>query len=107
MKLTMSAKQEILRQVLDILGAGGAPRMLNTRVIEDAGMVLHDWSACRSPARARRRLKLGHPQHVIITPRPGGLMLPDGTVVMHPAEAAKLRERLAAAGAREVKRIPR
>lgn len=28
--------------------------------------VTYDWSQCRSPARAQRRYKLGHPQRVII-----------------------------------------
>lgn len=29
--------------------------------------IVYDWSGCRSPARAQRRHKLGHPQRVKIT----------------------------------------
>lgn len=33
-----------------------------------------DWSRCRSPARARRRTKLGHRQHVQMTERPAAYL---------------------------------
>ncbi len=51
-----------------------------------------DWSRVRSPARARRRLRQGHPQNIAprFVPDPSVVVL-DDTLVMHPATYAKLR----------------
>jgi hypothetical protein len=40
--------------------------MIGVRIIEDRSLVdyVEDWSKVRSPARARRRRKLGFPQNI-------------------------------------------
>lgn len=65
------------------------------QVILDRGMVHQigeDWSDCRSPSRAKRRRRQGHPQRM----RP--VLAPDeeimqifGTLKMHPAIWEKLK----------------
>lgn len=41
----------------------------------------------RSPSRAKRRAARGHPQHFVTAPSRTGYILPDGTMVLHPATA--------------------
>jgi hypothetical protein len=43
-----------------------------SRIVEDPNLVdyVEDWSRCRSPSRARRRLKRGFPQNVTMRPVP-------------------------------------
>lgn len=57
-----------------------------------------DWSACRSPARARRRRALGHPQRVIVGTRPSDRVIPIGTpgepadfYLMHPDQYLRIQ----------------
>ena len=45
----------------------------------------------KSPARARRRAKLGYPQHYANRPARKAYTLPDGSLVMHPAMAQQVR----------------
>lgn len=56
-----------------------------------------DFSLCRSPARAARRLKRGIRGRVKITSVPWrhGYQMPDGSLLMHPVAARALREKLA------------
>lgn len=56
-----------------------------------------DWSQVRSPGRAARRRKQGHPQRIrfYYKPDPKLLKLPDGTVVGHPVTLQVLRQALA------------
>lgn len=59
------------------------------QIITDPNMterVLH----ARSPARAKRRAKLGHPQHHVIRPMRKAIQMGD-RLVMHPAMAAELQ----------------
>lgn len=46
----------------------------------------------RSPSRARRRARLGHPQHHVVRPQQRAIQLPDGSLVMHPALFEQLRQ---------------
>jgi hypothetical protein len=68
-----------------------------SRIIESLAMVdgpFFDWSACRSPGRARRRFKRGFRQHVrqYYKPRRDALSLDGGrTLIMHPETAAAAR----------------
>ena len=69
------------------------------RLIESVHMVIgpfEDWSQVRSPGRARRRLKRGHPQRIrfYYKPDPNLLQLPNNTIVGHPATLARLRKEL-------------
>ena len=68
---------------------------MGLRIIESPSLTLpprEDWSQVRSPGRARRRRRQGHPQRIriIIDPNPNALVMGD-TVVMHPATAARFR----------------
>lgn len=56
----------------------------------DATKVVEDWSDCRSPSRARRRLKLGHPQRVVKVTVPTIYFLA-GRYFAHPVVMQKLR----------------
>lgn len=49
----------------------------------------------RSPARAKRRARLGHPQHHVTRPDPRVYMV-GGAMHMHPAIYAQLRAELRA-----------
>lgn len=74
----------------------GPPNLMlplgGVRIIEDRNMVERVLYP-RSPGRARRRMRLGHPQHYAMRPRKTAYRLPDGSMVMHPAMAAELRRR--------------
>lgn len=55
-----------------------------------------DWSACRSPSRARRRERQGHPQRVRHGVRPATKVLRVGDkLLMHPETYHRLQEILA------------
>ncbi len=73
-------------------------RVMGVRIIENdlLTVLAEDWSKVRSPSRAKRRLKQGHRQRIrhYYRPDPKAYKLPDGTVVMHPAMAQALRQRL-------------
>lgn len=65
------------------------------RIIEDASLTdpYEDWSRVRSPGRARRRMKRGHRQNVVIRYRPMEVAYRVGNAfVMHPAMADLLRK---------------
>lgn len=59
---------------------------------EHATMEVEDWSGCRSPSRARRRLAQGHPQHMVKRREPC-MYLIDGSYFAHPEVLDALRRR--------------
>lgn len=61
---------------------------------------VEDWSAVRSPGRARRR-RAKHRQNIVIRrdPDPNAYQMPDGWLHMHPETARKLRAAIAKAEA--------
>jgi hypothetical protein len=69
------------------------------RIIEDWAMVdaVEDWSRVRSPARARRRMRYGHKQNVVIrhVPKKAAYQV-DGNLIMHPEMARALRQEIGA-----------
>lgn len=69
------------------------------RVVESWLMVerIEDWSGVRSPSRARRRLKRGFPQRIVIreVPKKEAISIDGGiTYYMHPVAARALRDAL-------------
>jgi hypothetical protein len=69
------------------------------RIVESWLMVerIEDWSGVRSPSRARRRLKRGFPQRIVIreVPKKEAISIDGGrTYYMHPITARALREAL-------------
>jgi hypothetical protein len=66
------------------------------RIIESEHMadLVSDFSACRSPSRAARRLKRGIRGRVkqTLVPFTYALSLPNGDIVMHPTMYRKLKE---------------
>lgn len=71
------------------------------RIVESLQMVdgpFEDWSAVRSPGRARRRRRQGHQQRIRLyfTPKKHALRTADGLLIMHPVAARTLRDALAA-----------
>jgi len=67
------------------------------RIVESAALTIgpfEDWSAVRSPGRARRR-RAKHPQRIryYFKPDPQVYVMGD-TVVMHPVTAAAVRKAL-------------
>ena len=72
------------------------------RIFESWLMVerIEDWSGVRSPSRARRRLKRGFPQRIVIreVPKKEAISLDGGiTYYMHPIALLALRDALALA----------
>lgn len=67
------------------------------RIIESTEMVdwHEDWSEVRSPARARRRMHK-HPQRIkrYSVHKTEAFQLPNGTLIMHPEMARKLKRKL-------------
>lgn len=66
-------------------------------IVESLLMVekVEDWSKVRSPSRARRRLRQGHPQNIIIrhVPRKDAITMDGGiTYHMHPETARACRQ---------------
>ena len=63
------------------------------QIITNAALTItvEDWSAVRSPGRARRRLKRGFPQRIVrrVVPDPKVYVI-RGVAVMHPALMAEL-----------------
>jgi hypothetical protein len=78
------------------LGSYAGMRIIEDRTLVD---VVEDWSRVRSPSRARRRRKLGHPQRIYSreVPREDVYVVEGHTMIMHPEAARKLR-RLVTAG---------
>jgi hypothetical protein len=70
----------------------GGVRILESLACADPGP--EDWSEVRSPARARRRRRMGHRQRIKQTwiPRREAYSIDGGrTIVMHPVMAAELK----------------
>ena len=70
-----------------------------SRFIETLDMVdyVEDWSDVRSPSRAARRRRRGHPQRIVTraVPKKEALTMDDGrTFFIHPAAAQALRAAL-------------
>jgi hypothetical protein len=61
------------------------------RIVESAAMVERVMHA-RSPARAKRRMARGFPQHHITRPMRVAHQIDTHTLVMHPIMARELRE---------------
>lgn len=84
---------EKLMAAMASLGPLHAPNL--GRIVESALCAdqVFDFSQCRSPARAARRLKRGIRGRVSVTwvPWEHAYRLPDGAIVMHPDKAAQLR----------------
>lgn len=64
--------------------------MGGTRIVTNDQM-LERVQYSRSPARAKRRAKLGHPQHWITRPMRGGIWLDRATLCVHPALYAEMK----------------
>lgn len=79
----------------DIFDLGYHRPLASLRLIEtlDAVEIVEDWSAVRSPSRAARRRRQGHPQRIKITHKPRAFQVGD-TVYIHPAMAIELRRSL-------------
>lgn len=67
------------------------------RLVEDRSLVniVEDWSSVRSPSRARRRLKLGHPQRIkiMVVPRME-IYRAMGCIIGHPEALRELMRQL-------------
>lgn len=61
--------------------------------VRAVGEQVEDWSACRSPARARRREKRGFKQHVRRFRKPACYEA-NGTFFIHPELARELRKEM-------------
>ncbi|MDH2313118.1 hypothetical protein [Methylobacterium brachiatum] len=75
------------------------PSYAGIQLVSDPHMVdvIEDWSKVRSPARAARRRRHGHPQRIRYreVPKPGFLHLPaQNLIVAHPETIAGLQARL-------------
>lgn len=71
-------------------------RIVETDMVGDAWQ---DWSGVRSPSRARRRLRQGHPQRIVTRYRANGTYMHDqinGVIYAHPHDVVRLRQALAA-----------
>jgi hypothetical protein len=72
--------------------------VIGMQSIERLDMVdtVEDWSAVRSPGRARRRRKLGYPQNIVMRQVPQNHVVMYGnTMYVHPTVAAELRRQIA------------
>ena len=74
------------------------PRPNAGKIIESVHMVdcFEDWSDVRSPSRTLRRMRYNASRVYTYKPKPGAYQMPDGSLVMHPAEAVKLRNQIKA-----------
>jgi hypothetical protein len=80
------------------------------RIVKDIHMtdVVEDWSRVRSPSRARRRLRYGHPQNVVFrnVPKKDVFYLEGGNVIVgHPETIAELERLMAAQSAKVADRM--
>jgi hypothetical protein len=68
----------------------GLPLYTSDKITDE----LEDWSACRSPSRARRRRAMGHPQRVRIIAVPSSRVIsvkgPHRFYIMHPETLDRL-----------------
>lgn len=65
------------------------------RIVETLDAVREDWSRVRSPSRAARRRRQGHPQNIVLVPM-SYEDIRTGTIYAHPFYVAELRRSLAA-----------
>lgn len=82
----------------DTVSIGVFSRFNGLRLIETATMVenYEDWSAVRSPGRARRRRAKGHRQNIVIRLRPqSGVIQHGDTLYAHPATVMALAKAIA------------
>lgn len=96
----MSTLDDLKNQFALVKDAAGALRdhmfapTMGTRIVEDASLTVlsEDWSRVRSPARAKRRRKAGHPQRirVVTVPNPDAFQMGD-QIFMHPDTARLFR----------------
>ena len=73
-----------------MLGMINGLRIFDSEVIGDP---YEDWSQVRSPSRARRRRRSGHPQRIVTRYRANGKVFHDvnrNCVYMHPHDRMKL-----------------
>ena len=72
------------------------PTIAGIRVIEsvEAYEPVEDWSRVRSPSRAARRRRQGHPQNITIRHKPICLQHADGYFIVHPAIADQFRREI-------------
>lgn len=84
--------------LMDAIDGGQSPgTFFGIRVVTNA--LLLEWEAHpRSPSRAKRRARLGHPQHRRQVPSRHAYMLGGHTMVMHPAMFDQLQDEQAARG---------
>ena len=73
------------------------------RIVESMalGDPYEDWSQVRSPGRARRRLRQGHRQNIVIRFRANGQVFHDkqlNTLYVHPHDRPNLERKLMEAG---------
>jgi len=69
----------------------GALQIIETDMVGDPW---EDWSGVRSPGRARRRLKRGFKQNIVVRYKANGKAIQDtarGTIYIHPHDAIRLR----------------
>ncbi len=67
------------------------------QIVEDASLVdmIEDWSRVRSPGRARRRRRQGHPQNIRMVAVPWQQVIFFGDkLFMHPEIARQLRAKI-------------
>lgn len=71
----------------------GNPRPNVGKIIESIHMTdrVEDWSRVRSPSRTLRRMRYNAHRVYTYKPKQEAMMLPDGSMVMHPAVAARVR----------------
>lgn len=81
----------------DLLGPAALPLPMNIRTSDHMVSTFEDWSAVRSPGRARRRMRRGFAQRIVFrtVPRDDAIRLLDGTLVMHPVAYERLKAALA------------
>lgn len=83
---------------MSALFSGGLSPLSGVRIIEDRHMhdLVPDWSACRSPSRAKRRHRQGKKTRMVLrhVPWKHAFKLPDGSIAMHPDMARELRAKV-------------
>jgi hypothetical protein len=80
------------------LGPIGALRIIDA---ESVGDPYEDWSQVRSPGRAARRRRLGHPQRIVIRYRANGKAIHDtvrGVICLHPHDRVVFDQMMRGAG---------
>ena len=79
------------------LGEGGSTMktLMGYPIIESYAMTesVEDWSRCRSPSRAMRRRRQGHPQNVVYVERPKpDVLFFQGKIYVHPETLRRLQK---------------